>query len=59
MMMSDILSIQINITLEWMPEERNVDRNHVPGSGNGLVPSGNKPLHEPVLSNISEAIWCP
>ena len=28
------------------------------GSGNGLVPSGNKPLHEPMLTEISVIIWC-
>ena len=28
------------------------------GSGNGLVPSGNKPLPEPVLTQISVAMWC-
>ena len=28
------------------------------GSGNGLVPSGNKPLPEPMLTKISVAIWC-
>ena len=27
------------------------------GSGNGLVPSGNKPLPEPILTQISVAIW--
>ena len=27
------------------------------GSGNGLVPSGNKPLPEPMLSKITVAIW--
>ena len=27
------------------------------GSGNGLVPSGNKPLPEPMLTQISDAIW--
>ena len=27
------------------------------GSGNGLVPSGNKPLPEPVLTKISDVIW--
>ena len=27
------------------------------GSGNGLVPSGNKTLPEPVLTKISDAIW--
>ena len=28
------------------------------GSGNGLVLSGNKPLPEPKLTQISVAIWC-
>ena len=27
------------------------------GSGNGFVSSGNKPLPEPVLTKISNAIW--
>ena len=27
------------------------------GSGNGLVPLGNKPLPEPVLTKISNVIW--
>ena len=27
------------------------------GSGNGLVPSGNKPLPEPMLTQINVAIW--
>ena len=27
------------------------------GSGNGFVPSGNKPLPEPVLTQIYFAIW--
>ena len=28
------------------------------GSGNGLVPSGNKPLPEPMLTQSYVAIWC-
>ena len=28
------------------------------GSGSGLVPSGNKPLPEPMLTKICVAIWC-
>ena len=28
------------------------------GSGNGLVPSGNKPLPEPMLTQTYVAIWC-
>ena len=27
------------------------------GSGNGLVPSGNKPLPEPMLTKYNDAIW--
>ena len=26
-------------------------------SGEGLVPSGNKPLSEPILTKISDTIW--
>ena len=29
------------------------------GSGNGLVPSGNKPLPEPMLTQINGPIWRP
>ena len=28
------------------------------GSINGLVPLGNKPLHEPMLTQICVAWWC-
>ena len=28
------------------------------GSDNGLVPSGNKPLPEPMLTCIYDAMWC-
>ena len=27
------------------------------GSGNGLVPPGSKPLSEPVLTKVHDAIW--
>ena len=44
--------------MERMPEDL-IDGLQVSiGSGNGLVPSGNKPLPEPVLKKISDAIWC-
>ena len=52
----DILCIRVKITMEQMPED--------PTDGmstlvqNGLVTSGNKPLTEPVLTNISDPIWC-
>ena len=43
------------IALRWMPldlpDEINI------GSGNGLVPSVNKPLHEPMLTQIYVAKW--
>ena len=32
--------------------------NSVIGSGNGLVPSGSKPLLEPMLTQMFVAIWC-
>ena len=44
----DILSIQENITQEWMPEDL-VDGKFNIGSGDGLVLSGNKPSPAPVL----------
>ena len=28
------------------------------GLGNGLVPSGNKPLPEPMFTQVYVAIWC-
>ena len=40
-----------------MPQDLIDDKVNI-GSGNGLVASGNKPLPEPVLTKISNAIWC-
>ena len=40
-----------------MPMELTDDEVNI-GSGNGLVPSGNKPLPEPMLTQIYVAIWC-
>ena len=37
--------------LRWMSQDLTDDQVNV-GSGNGLVPSGNKPLPEPVLTQI-------
>ena len=42
-------SYQVNTTLHWSLVNN--------GSDNGLVPSSNKPLHEPMLTHISGAIW--
>ena len=42
-------SYQVNTTPHWSLVNN--------GSGNGLVPSSNKPLHEPMLTQISGALW--
>ena len=44
------ISYQVNTTPHWSLVNN--------GSGNGLVPSSNKPLHEPMFTQISGAIWC-
>ena len=41
-----ILSISHEIAIKWMSQNLNI------GSGNGLMPSGNKPLPEPMLTQI-------
>ena len=45
------------IALRWMPYNLSNVKVYI-GSGNGLVPSGNKPLPEPMLTQIYVAIWC-
>ena len=37
--------------LRWMPQDLTDDKSNI-GSGHGLVPSGSKPLPEPVLTRI-------
>ena len=39
-----------------MPLDLSDDKSNI-GSGNGLMPSGNEPLPEPMLTKISVAIW--
>ena len=39
--------------LRWMPQDLTVNID----SGNGLVPSGNKPLPEPMLTQFLVALW--
>ena len=51
----DILSTSCEFTLSWMPQDLwfvNV------GLGNGLVPSGYKPLPDPMLTKSYITIWC-
>ena len=43
------------IALRWIPLDLADDVNI--GSGNGLVPWGNKPLPEPMLTQIYVAKW--
>ena len=47
--------ISCEIALIWMSLDFTDDQNI--GSGNGLVPLGNKPLPEPRLTQFSVAIW--
>ena len=67
----DILSAPSDIGLSWVPENLTDGKSTLVqvmaglhwwsvniGSGNGLVPSGNKPLPEPMLTQIFVATWC-
>ena len=51
----DDLCSSCEIVLTWMPQDLTDDKVNI-GSGNGLVPSGNKPLPEPMLTQIYVAI---
>ena len=44
------------IALRWMPLDLTDDKSNI-GSGNGLVPSGNKPLPKPMLTQFLVAMW--
>ena len=50
-----LISWAISVNLPTAECHNNFDDNI--GSGNGLVPSGNKPLPEPMLTQIGVAIW--
>ena len=49
-----VAEVSYKIALRWMPLDLTDD---VIGSGNGLVLSGNKPLPEPMLTQIFVAKW--
>ena len=49
-----VAEVSHEIALRWMPQKL-TDDNIV--SGNGLVPSGNKPLPEPMLTQSYVAKW--
>ena len=49
--------ISSEIVLIWMSLDFTDGSVNI-GSGTGLLPSGNKPLPEPKLAQISVAIWC-
>ena len=50
------LDISSEIALKWTLLGLSDDEVNI-GSGNGLVPSGNKPLPEPMLTKVPAAIW--
>ena len=50
-----ILRISCDFGFRWVPQNPCLWEFNI-GSGNGLVPSGNKPLPEPILIKISVAI---
>ena len=52
----DTLSIFYEIGLSWVPQNPIDDQVNI-GAGNGLVPSGNEPLSEPMLTKIYVIIW--
>ena len=56
MLLIDGSGISCEIALIWMSMDFPDDHVNI-GSGHGLVPSGNMPLPEPVLTQISVAIW--
>ena len=47
------MSTSYENVLSWMPQNTFADNND---SGNGLLPSGNKPLPEPMLTQMHVAI---
>ena len=53
-----MLSVSCEIALRWMAQDLTDYQSTLVefGSGNGLVPSGNKPLHEQMLTQIFVAI---
>ena len=45
------INTSCEIALRWLPQNTYDDKSNI-GSGNGLVPSSNKPLPLPVLTQI-------
>ena len=52
---ADKLNLSLSLSLRCMTQNLNIIVNI--GSGNGLVPSGNEPLPEPMLTQIYVTIW--
>ena len=57
MLLIKFVSTSCEISLRWMPQNAFEDNSPLVEEGNGLVPSGNKPLHQPMLTQISVSIW--
>ena len=55
-MLIGIFKSSYDSILRWMPQVCADDYVNI-DSGNGLVPSGNKPLPEPMLTQIYVAKW--
>ena len=51
------MSYVLRSFLKWMSLVPADNKSVNTGSGNGLVPAPNKPLSEPILAQISVAIW--
>ena len=51
--------ISLEIDLRWKSEGLTIDNIGMIGSGNGLVPSGKKPLPDPMFTQICVTIWHP
>ena len=49
----DVMSVYLEIALIWRLQNPQVNID----SGNGFVPSGNKPLHESMFTQIFVALW--
>ena len=54
----NILNISCDIALGWIPDYRNDDKSALAQiMDNGLVPSSNKSLCEPMSNKVCDAIW--
>ena len=55
--MMSIMIVSFEVAFIWMPQDFTGDYLVNIGPGSGLVPSGNKPLPEPILTQIYVTRW--